>query len=357
MLINNSRIKTHSECNRRFYWNFVYHGGLVRRAVNKHFAFGTMMHHLLAYYYGEQDWKGEADNALRIAVPGFDQFPDLEKEFWLEQQDWAVRMMTEYVKWAPTVDKFSVKDIETEDTVVLGLACYTCGEEYPAELSPTDTMCTVCNAEIHHLAHKIDLTVIENGHVFPLDHKTTSGFGDSYFQSWHHSPQMYLYLHGTRKHYPQANRFQMNFLRKAKQVGTMKEKCCSDCRNGVRKKVGCSGCSGAGKVLVPAVTPPPFHREAPVRMRPEFMDRVLISRVSTCNDIREGMDTGLTEETALTTWKMNPDRCFDRGTCPYLDLCWSKGNAAKWFHPSEEVLDGYLPRPKDYVTLAQEESD
>ena len=372
MIINNSRVSTYLECARKFYWRYIYKGGIERTAIHPALAFGTMMHHLLALYYSDQDWRDGLTDALYAGVPGYDTFPDLEKTKWQENLSWAERMMTEYVKWAGKVDNFSVLEVESEGIVPLGRICYVCGREYPkamegataGELPPA---CAKCHAEIHYLVYKTDLIVNSGGSVFPIDHKTTSGIGDSYLASWHYSPQMYLYLKGTQEVHPTANRFQMNFLRKAKQVGQWRTKQCPDCRGGAKKKMECTTCGymvrqdfnkdfvlDKGKIAVQAVDPPPFHRSEPIIMQPEVMDRVELSRLQACNDILLEGATPI-EVDPLVKWRMEPDKCFDRGRCPYIDLCWSKRPVDKWHTPTEDLLDGYVPRPKDYVTLAREE--
>lgn len=350
MIINNSRAATYLDCPRKYYWQYEHGGhGIVRNEVTEALAFGTIIHHLLALYYGEQDWRGGLGDALRAGVPNYDDLAYFEKAKWDENLDWAERMIREYVKWAQQNDRFSVLQLETEGSLVLGTVCHNCGEDYHD--GPGDESCGHCDAPIHRLVYKVDMEVQQDGYTFPIDHKTTSGIGDAFLASWQYSPQMLLYTKGMRENYPDTNRYQMNFLRKAKQVGQIKEKQCPDCRNGSKKKLSCEGCHQTGKVAVPAVDPPPFHREPPIRFREEFLDRVEISRIKACNSILEDR----AEPDPLERWEMKPDKCFARGRCPYVDLCWNVSSPEKWQEPAEDLLDGYLPRPKDYVTLAREE--
>lgn len=354
MKINNSRIVTYRQCQRRYYWNYVHGGtGIVKRDVPQALGFGQIVHHLLASYYAEEDWKAELEPALRDAVPGLDSLDFDFKNQWYADLEWAERLVREYVKWAGQNDKFSVVQLECEGTARLGTICYRCGAAYSDDQELTS--CPTCSAEVHYLVYKIDALINQSGKVFPMDHKTTKGLGSVYIESWNYSPQMHGYVLGAKATHPGTDRFQMNFLKKLVGIGKTELKTCPDCRNGKRKVQSCVTCTQSGKVKRDIPKDPPFYRPAPTLVTPENMDRFQISRISACNDIQDSNLIQI-DENPLTSWPMEIDQCFAKGPCPYLSLCYS-GDALKWNTPAEELTMAYHARGKDYVSVIAKEEE
>ena len=356
MRTNNSRLRTHSNCPRKFYWTYIHGGtGIVGQWVDEKLAFGQLIHALLADYYAERDWRNHlSTTAIAEAVPGHADLPNESWAYWdREIRDWAGRIMTEYEKWASVNDRFSVIQVECEGHTPLGSACHSCGHVGTFVIPDHRGLsCGECGAEWHELVFKLDLLINYDGSATFMDHKTTSGIGPAYLEKWAYEPQMQGYTLGTRSVGHPARKFMMNFIRKLKTIGIAEDKTCPSCKNGAKKKEGCPTCAGVGRVAKPPVDVPFLQK--PYIVVEEALARFEINRIRQCNDIAAQLKVHPSQD-PLELWPMRTDACFDYGRCPYIRLCYS-GNPEFWYEPAEELTQTFVPRPKDYVMEREEES-
>jgi len=350
MIINNSRADTYTDCSRKYYWSYVHGGtGLRPQRSNDNLIFGEITHAALARMYSGE----EIDDVLQnyrpdaLALLDFDNLDFDVKNKWLDNLDQIDSLVRAYDKWRQDNDTFSVLQVETEGFVKLGETCYQCGRPYQdnsldAAFSPE--VCIDCDSPIHYLAFRADLAVNDGGIIRIVDHKTAASAGALYLESWHYSMQMLGYVYGYGKALgTNVGGYIVNILRKLKTLDKTTKQC-PTCRNGVRKRVGCVECGGAGSV---GIDPPvPFSRES--ESVPQVrLDMFVQSRIGVANAI--GSDQ---------TWTPNYKACFARGKCQFLALCWN--NPGDWQNPPDSLLLDFELRPADYVdtrALIKEEMD
>src|SRR3990172_2668851 len=361
MRINNSRLRTYSQCPRKFYWAYVHRptdtnpgvsAGLATPWVDEKLAFGQLIHLLLADYYAERDWRNTLSNMSSMAAAGRDELSHEEHTLWRDNLDWAGRIMEEYEKHASVRDDFSVIQVECEGSATLGQICYTCGFAYAPQGTIQD-QCHDCGSPVHKLVFKLDLLVNHQGDATFLDHKTTSGIGPAYLEKWAYEPQMQGYTLGTRSVGHPARKFLMNFIRKLKSIGEKELGRCPECKGGARRRIGCIRCEGVGKVEKPPAEMPFILK--PYLVVEEAVERFEVNRIRQCNEISSSLKVHPSQD-PLALWPMRTDACFDFGRCPYMRLCYS-GDPEFWFDPLEELTMNFIPRAADYVTRMEKEEE
>lgn len=360
MFLNNSNAEEAEDCLRKRFWSKEYNStGLQSVYKDDNLEFGTLVHlGLGAFYSGDSNFvdttKRAAREHLKLDTLYFD-----DRNKWIDHIDWIGRILTAYEPWAKANDDFVPIQIETEGCVVLGEICYLCGDPYPCTDEPEKLLvCPSCEIEIHHWVFRIDMAVNKGEHapkINIVDHKTTSSLGENYLLGWHNSLQLWGYCYGFAKQSGlEVGGYFVNILRKLKSIGELEnpEKACPACKNGVRKRVGCLTCNGAGKVPREVKDDVPFVRE--YEPWNEYKSEIFVrQRVNIANRILQERKLFKDERTRDEAWPMNPKACFKMGRCPFWKLCYTPRDPEKWYEPEEEQLANFEPRPPDYVSIKQ----
>lgn len=359
MFLNNTNSELFEDCPRKFFWSRIFDGyGLESVFRNDNLAFGTATHIGLANYYTGKEKHRETtrqDIEEFLNLPGM---PPEERSIWKDNIERVDSIVEAYEPYAKENDDFTVIQIEAEGCVVLGEICYLCGAEYPVTEKPEDlSLCSKCEAEVHHYVFRVDLAVNKGLNVPKvniLDHKTTSSLGDTYLLSWHNSFQMFGYCYGYEKASGvEVSGYIVNVIRKLKSIGREKDhyKTCPDCRNGVKKRILCVACKGAGKVerdFKPDEQPFVREQETWDADKKELFVR---QRYGTAKRIGDEIELSLNHPDEA--WPMNPKSCFKMGRCPFWKLCYTPRNVEKWYLPTDDQLINFIPRPLDYVSVKQ----
>lgn len=358
MFLNNSRAEVAEDCLRMHFWQQEFNGrGLQSNWRNDNLDFGTIVHAGLAHFYaGEPLFKDKAREFAKEFLD-FDNLYFEDRNKWAEHFDWIDRILSAYQPWAEQNDDFTVIQLESEGCVVLGEICYLCGKPYPEqdEADPL-LLCPRCEIEVHQWVYRVDAAVMK-GEDHPklniIDHKTTSSLGENYLLSWHNSLQLWGYCYGYEKQSDlDVGGYTVNIIRKLKGIGNGAgpHRTCPECRNGVKKRLGCINCQGTGKVEKEAKEEIPFVREQEAwdEQKKEIFVR---QRINTANRILE--ERKRAKRHPDEAWPMNPKSCFKMGRCPYWKLCYTPNDPEKWYLPTDEQLTNFTEREADYVAVRQ----
>src|SRR3972149_2980130 len=107
MRINNSRLRTYSQCPRKFYWAYVHRptdtnpgvsAGLSTPWVDEKLAFGQLIHLLLADYYAERDWRNTLNNMSPMAAAGVIELSQIDAPDEATFPVYTILIMEEYEK-------------------------------------------------------------------------------------------------------------------------------------------------------------------------------------------------------------------------------------------------------------------
>ena len=355
MFLNSSRIGVWNLCRRKFFWMYLFRGtGLTGGIKADYFSFGVAVHAGLDAFYAGKGTAGAleaAHDALVREKLGVMGVPLAE---WKEEEEFLARLLTEYFKEGMKQDDFTVVNTERDFVVPLGEVCYACGREYGfSSFDPTApvTACLGCSAEIHYWVGRTDLDVNRNGHLAIVDHKTTSSTpSDEFLAPFGTSFQLLGYVYGRGKSSGcNIESFGVNALQKAATVGLpqAETKACPICRAGKIKMLTCTACNATGRVEK-AIKLEPFRRKF-FPVVPSDIDRFVLTM--------HGHIRGMEHEAELfrsepeIAYPMN-DKACKFGPCPFFQhTCWGPQAATQWHCPDELQLEGFDPRPADYVDL------
>jgi hypothetical protein len=354
MFLNSSRVATWNLCHRRFFWEQLFNGtGLIGKAPKDYLVTGIAVHEGLAALYSKQT----TEEAAAIARAKY--LADMSKDWdglilqeWTEQADFCAKMVGTYAKEKPE-DDFRVVGVEQEFIVPLGEMCWSCGSEYPMLTFNTETpqlACNSCGVPVHYWVGRTDLDIQRRGHLEILDHKTTSSTpSDDFLSGFGQSFQLLGYVYGRGKSAGyKIEGFGVNALQKAKTLGTEQAstKRCPSCRNGIKKRVGCTTCDGSGRVEKEAPLAPFRRQYFPVV--PSDIDRFVLTMHSNVQDIEREKQRFKADP--LVAFPMNDKTC--KFNCPFVDACWNT-DPTKWWEPDELCIKPFKPRPQDYVDVKQ----
>ncbi len=337
--LNYSRAKTFWDCHRRWALQFLF--GWKPKHEDEVLSMGTAVHAGMAVLSSGGEIATAAQQAavtyLQLRSAHWDGIMLAE---WQGDAAYAARMVELYATTGPSSD-YTVKGVEQVSSARIGEVCHVCGDRYPEEESNT---CISCGSPAHYWVGVIDVDVEHHGEPGILDHKTTSSTpSDEWLDSWSRSFQLvgYAYIRSkeTGLEYRQVG---VNALQKAATLGKPEavSKACPDCRNGVKKKVNCITCGGAGRVekVVPL---DPFRRKW-FHLLPAAFDRFELYALQTIRAIDK--EIALFKANPLDAFPMNDQACR---RCPMKEFCWGDTPPTRWFEFSEPP-DGFIQK-RDYV--------
>jgi len=328
---NNSRLRTFQECKR--WYAYAYILNIWPRTWQFALNFGIAVHEGLAHWYasqlmhmspvhegllrsnatekeGAEAGKVSRDSYMALQPPNLDAYDRRDAE---ETSDWAARLVEAYCK--ERASEFNPLQVESEFNVELGEVCWACGHRY--EGSGSD--CVSCGAPIWRLVGRADLLVYRGPHLWLVDHKTSKNVTSKSISNWARSFQLIGYSYGVAKATGlKVSGYFVNFLKRLKTVGTEKAR---------------------GEPFISQGFP--LHQED--------VFRFVHNRVQICNEIRKHTDDFDDVSQRTDSFPMSDTCCFK---CPYTDICWDS-KYDRWWDVGE--LPGFQERPKDYVSLAEEE--
>ncbi len=356
MFLNSSRVSTWNLCNRRHYFDQEFEGvGLRAKVEPDYFMIGRAVHEGLSVLYSS----GKVELAAALARESYlngvsANWDGALLDVWIEQADFAAKMITEYDKDHPP-DDFTVRQTESRFAVPLGELCWNCGHPYMFDTyadSDAQTTCDSCGAAIHYWCGTTDVDLVRQGHMAIMDHKTSKYTPDDDFMSkFGNSFQLIGYVYGRGKEagYP-IEMFGVNVLQKAKTMGEPQAttKTCPTCRAGKKKVLTCAACERTGRVAKDLPLSP-FRRKW-FSVVPSDIDRFVLTMQRVIKNLEDEKNLMLVEPEIA--YPMN-DKACRVGPCPYVDLCWGAKDATQWFHPEPMCLNEFKPREQDYVSLKQ----
>jgi len=366
LLISTSSDRTLNECARKFFWQKEFLGTGIEPEYSTSDKItaadeGLAIHYAQANLYslGRFNPQGVTDAIMKGV--GFEGLAWHQKNDWLKQIEWTVRLTKEYDKWRQVNDDFSVHELETEGIVPIFDNCRACGETHdPQDLTP---VCQGCNATKALFVFRIDMLVNRNNFFTIVDHKSTTSSGQGFLDQWNYSVQMYRYAWAySRRTGKTVKAFGVNILKRLKTVGLEEDKQCPGCKNGVRKKLTCLECSGEG--MVPKASIPPekvFFRKWPVwneRTKHWAVDSLQKS-VRKLEGYRINLELAqYRPDMSDDPYPTNPHACYAFGkVCPFIKLCPPfQKEGEPWWKPSDaKLMDFQQRKESDQVTMIKEE--